>query len=190
MGEARGAGTPVEATGLLQRDRTALVVVDLQEAFRKVIPAFEDVARRSAILVQGAHVLGVPVIVTEQYPKGLGATVPEIAEHLEGEAPLEKLCFPSSRAEGFDLGGRDQVLVAGIETHICVNQTVHDLLARGAEVHVAADAVASRADADREVGLRKMERSGAVITSTETALFELLEEAGTPEFKSVQRLVI
>ena len=175
---------------LLERERTALIVIDVQEAFRKAVPALEDVARRSAILVQGAHALDVPVIVTEQYPKGLGSTVAEVAEHLDGEAPLEKLCFAGSQAEGFDLGGRDQVLVAGIEAHVCVSQTVHHLLDQGVEVHVAADAVASRADGDREVGLRKMERSGAVITSTETALFELLGAAGTPEFKVVQKLVM
>jgi nicotinamidase-related amidase len=164
--------------------------VDVQEAFRKAIPAFEEVARRSAILVQGAHALGVPVIVTEQYPKGLGRTVAEVAEHFDGETPVEKLCFAGSRAEGFDLGDRDQALVVGIEAHVCVNQTVHDLLAHGVEVQVAADAVASRSELDKDIGLRKMEGSGAVLTSVETALFELLGEAGTPEFKAVQKLVM
>lgn len=176
-------------SALLERDRAALLVIDVQEAFRKAVPDFDEVARRSAILVRGAHALGVPVVVTEQYPRGLGETVPEVAEHLDGERPLDKLCFSGARADGFDLQGREQALVCGIEAHVCVSQTVHDLLDRGLDVHVATDAVASRRPGDREVGLRKMERGGAVLSSVETALFELLGAAGTDEFKEVQRLV-
>jgi nicotinamidase-related amidase len=97
--------------------------------------------------------------------------------------------FSAARADGFDLEQRDQVLVGGIETHVCVSQTVHDLLDRGLEVHVAADAVSSRTPENRELGLAKMERAGAILTSTEMALFELLGRAGTPEFKAVQELV-
>ena len=116
--------------------------------------------------------------------------MPEVAEHLpDGVEPIEKVRFSAAEAEGFDLGGRDQALVCGIETHVCVNQTVHDLLDRGVEVHVARDAVGSRTDENRELGLHKMEGAGAVLTSVETALFELLGEAGTPEFKQVQALV-
>ena len=173
----------------LERERTALVVVDVQEAFRPAVERFDDVVESTSKLIQGAGALGVPVIVTEQYPKGLGATVPEIAEHLDGVEPVEKTCFSAARADGFDLGGRDQALLCGIETHVCVSQTAHDLLARGVEVHVARDAVASRTAENREVGLHKMERSGAVVTSVETALFELLGAAGSDEFKQVQRLV-
>ena len=97
--------------------------------------------------------------------------------------------FSAARAEGFDLGGRDQVVVCGIEAHICVSQTVHDLLEQGVEVHVARDAVGSRHPGDLEVGVRKMERAGAVTSSVETALFELCERAGTPEFKAVQQVI-
>ena len=176
-------------TGILDRGRAALVVVDVQEAFRPAVEGFAEVAARTAVLVQGARILGLPVVVTEQYPRGLGATVPEVAEHLDGAAPLEKTVFSACRAEGFDLSGRDQAVVCGVEAHVCVSQTVHDLLERGVEVHVAADAVASRAPENREVGLRKMAESGAILSSTETALFEWLERAGTPEFKSVQALV-
>jgi nicotinamidase-related amidase len=175
----------------LDRDHAALIVVDIQEAFRSVIPRFEDVTRASATLIEGAEAIGVPLIVTEQYPKGLGRTVPEVAEHLpEGVEPLEKVCFAASDAEGFDLHGREQALVCGVETHVCVNQTVLDLLDRGIEVHVARDAVGSRSEENHEVGLRKAERSGAVITSVETALFELLGKAGTDEFKRVQKLIL
>jgi nicotinamidase-related amidase len=174
---------------VLDRDRAALVVVDVQEAFRPAVRDFERVAGNAAILVRGAQALGLPVVVTEQYPKGLGHTVPELAEHLEGVEPIEKVCFSAAEAEGFDLDGRDQVLVCGIESHVCVSQTAHDLLDRGLEVHVARDAVSSRTEDNREVGLHKMEEAGAVLTSVETALFELVGAAGTPEFKEVQALV-
>ncbi|MGB2711681.1 MAG: hydrolase [Conexibacter sp.] len=174
----------------LQRERAALVVVDVQEAFAKAVERFEEVVRQTAILARGAHVLGLPIVVTEQYPRGLGETVPDVREAL-GELPrLPKTVFSAAQAEGFDLHGRDQVLVCGIETHVCVNQTAHDLLARGVEVHVAVDAVSSRTAANRELGLRKMEESGAILTSVETALFELLGAAGSDEFKTIQKLVI
>jgi nicotinamidase-related amidase len=175
---------------VLERDRAALVVIDVQEAFRPAVGEFDTVAHNAAVLVQGARELGLPVVVTEQYPKGLGHTVPELAEHLEGVERHAKSVFSAVRADGFDLEGRDQALVCGIEAHVCVEQTVQDLLDRGVEVHVAADAVSSRTALNRRLGLEKMERSGAWVTSTEMALFELLGEAGTPEFKAIQKLVL
>ncbi len=175
----------------LDRERAALVVVDVQEAFRKAMPRFEDVTRATATLIRGAEAMEVPVVITEQYPKGLGSTAPEVAEALpRGSEPLEKTVFSAAEADGFDLGGRDQALVCGIETHVCVNQTVLDLLAGGTEVHVAEDAVASRFDDSKRIGLAKMEQAGAVLTSVETALFELLGRAGTDEFKVVQKLIL
>jgi nicotinamidase-related amidase len=175
----------------LQPGRTALIVVDVQEGFRKAIPDFERVAKATATLIEGAEAIGVPVLITEQYPKGLGETAEEVAERLpEGTEPLEKVVFSAADAEGFDLGGRDQALVCGIETHVCVNQTVLDLLGQGVEVQVAEDAVSSRSEENKRVGLQKMERAGAVLTSVETALFELLGQAGTDEFKRVQRLIL
>ena len=178
-------------SGKLDPQRTALVVVDVQEGFRKAIPDFDLIAKATATLIEGASIIGVPIVATEQYPKGLGETVPEVAEHLPEETePLEKLCFAASDAEGFDLGGRDQVLVCGIETHVCVNQTALDLLDSGVEVQVAEDAVGSRFDQNKRVGLHKMERAGAVTTTVETALFELLGKAGTDEFKRVQKLIL
>jgi nicotinamidase-related amidase len=174
---------------LLNTACTTLVVIDIQEAFRPAVADFQRVARQSAVLVQGARALGIEIVVTEQYPQGLGGTVPEVAEHLNGQTPIEKVVFSAARAEGFDLGGRDQALVCGIEAHVCVSQTVHDLLEQEVEVHVAADAVASRDPANRELALNRMQGAGAVCTSTEAALFELLERAGTERFKAVQRLV-
>jgi len=181
----------VSAASRLDADRTALVVVDVQEAFRKAIPDFERIAKATATLIEGAEALGVPVVITEQYPKGLGETAPEVAEHLpDGTEPLEKLVFSAAEAEGFDLGDRDQALVCGIETHVCVNQTVLDLLGSGLDVEVAEDAVGSRTEENKRVGLHKMERAGAVLTSVETALFELLGRAGTDEFKRIQKLIL
>ncbi|MEZ5062369.1 MAG: isochorismatase family protein [Solirubrobacterales bacterium] len=176
---------------LLDRERTALVVVDVQEGFRKAIPGFDGIAAATATLVRGAAAIGVPIRVTEQYPKGLGSTVPEVADHLpDGVERLPKTVFSAAAAEGFDLGGRSQAIVCGIETHVCVNQTVLDLLDRGVEVQVVSDAVGSRSDANRELGLNKAEMAGATLTSVETALFELLGAAGSDEFKTVQRLVL
>lgn len=174
---------------VLNRSRAALVVVDVQEAFRPAVLDFERVAHNAGVLVQGARALEVPVLATEQYPRGLGATVPEVADHLNGAEPIEKTAFSAAAARGFDLGGRDQVLLCGIESHVCVSQTAHELLDRGVEVHVARDAVSSRTQENLELGLHKMESAGAVLTSVETALFELLGQAGTDEFKAVQRLV-
>ena len=175
---------------VLDRERAALVVIDMQEAFRPAVGEFDTVTHNAGVLVQGARELGLPVVVTEQYPQGLGETVPEVAEHLDGVERRAKNVFSAARADGFDLEGREQALVCGIEAHVCVEQTVQDLLDRGIEVHVAADAVSSRTALNRRLGLEKMERSGAWVTSTEMALFELLGEAGTPEFKAIQKLVL
>jgi nicotinamidase-related amidase len=171
---------------LLERDRTALIVIDVQEAFRPY-SIFADVLRGCAKLVAAARVLDLPIVVTEQYPKGLGSTAVEIG--LDGEPRIEKTVFSAVRAQGFDLHGRDQAIVCGIEAHVCVSQTVHDLLAQGVEVHVPADAVGSRNELDYERALPRLERAGAVVTTIEAALLELCERAGTPEFKAVQELI-
>jgi nicotinamidase-related amidase len=175
----------------LDPTRAALVVIDIQEAFRKAVPAFDEIARAASFLVRGAAATGVPIAITEQYPKGLGSTDPIVATALPaGVEPIEKLVFSAPEADGFDLEGRDQALVCGIETHVCVNQTTLALLEQGLDVHVAQDAVGSRFDANKEIGLERMERAGATLTSVETALFELVGRAGTEEFKHVQKLVL
>lgn len=173
--------------GLLERDRMALVVVDVQEGFRPYA-SFAGVADATRKLVRATRILDVPTLVSEQYPKGLGHTAPEVG--LEDERPIEKTVFSAARADGFDLGERVQAIVCGIETHVCVSQTVHDLLDRGVEVHVPADAVGSRHQIDYERGLERLERAGAIVTTVEASLFELLERAGTPEFKAVQKLIL
>ncbi len=173
---------------LLARDRAALVVVDVQEGFRRY-DSFLPVASACAKLVQAARILEVPTLASEQYPKGLGHTAPEVGL-TDDQALVEKTVFSAARADGFDLGGASQAIVCGIETHVCVSQTVHDLLGAGLEVHVPADAVGSRHAIDYERGLERLERAGAVVTTVEAALFELLERAGTPEFKAVQKLIV
>jgi nicotinamidase-related amidase len=176
---------------LLEPNRAALVVVDVQEGFRPY-ESFAPVVAACAKLIAGARILGLPALVSEQYPKGLGHSAPELG--LQDEPRIDKTVFSAVRADGFErsqIGGeRDQALVCGIEAHVCVSQTVHDLLDRGVEVHVPADAVGSRHQIDYQRGLERLQRAGAVVTTVEASLFELLQRAGTPEFKSVQKLIL
>lgn len=175
----------------LGRENATLVIIDVQEGFRNAIEGFDGVVAATAALARAAAILDLPVILTEQYPKGLGTTVPEVAQELpEGIEPLEKTVFSAVGAEGFNLAGKRQAIVCGVESHVCVSQTVLGLLDHGVEVHVVEDAVGSRSAANCELGLTKAERAGAWRTSVEMALFELLGEAGTPEFKAVQRVVL
>jgi nicotinamidase-related amidase len=178
---------------LLDRQRAALAVIDMQEAFRAIIGDFDDMTTRIATLVQAAQLLNLPLIVTEQYPKGLGHTVPEIAGYFpEGTTPIEKLSFSACGVQEFDTRLRErhveQVILCGIEAHICVSQTAHDLLQNGYQVHLLSDAVTTRLPRNCEIGINKMAKAGAIISSIETALFELCP-AGTPEFKQMQTLV-
>jgi len=191
MSAALGTAAPAATSPLLlDRDRSTLVVVDVQEAFAQAVAGFDALVAQVAILVQAARILDVPVVVTEQYPRGLGDTVAPLLEHLDGVPRLSKTVFSAAQADGFALAPeRDQVLVCGIEAHVCVNQTVCDLAASGRQVHVVADAVASRTAENRAIGLAKMERAGAVPTSTETAAFEWLRAAGGEAFKAIQGLV-
>ena len=182
---------------LLDPTATALLVVDVQERFRSVIPEFELMTAGCVRLARAFRLLELPIIVTEQYPRGLGRTVPEIGDALregtgQGATTLEKSSFSSYGCAGVPEKLRDlrvcSVLVCGIETHVCVNQTVHDLLHVPYSVHVAADAVRSRHALDHASALRKMERSGAVLTTAEMAAFELMRDAKHPRFKEVQGL--
>ncbi|HWJ49738.1 MAG TPA: isochorismatase family protein [Solirubrobacteraceae bacterium] len=172
---------------LLIRRHATLIVVDVQDGFRSY-DVFEGVAGACAKLLEGSRILEVPALVSEQYPKGLGHSALELG--LLNERVIEKTVFSATRADGFELAGREQAIVCGIEAHVCVSQTVHDLLDIGVEVHVPADAVGSRHTLDYERGLARMQSAGAVVTSVEAVLFELLERAGTPEFKAVQKLII
>lgn len=179
---------------ILDRDKTALVVVDLQEVFRSVISDFAMIASRSSVALRGFRILNLPVIVTEQYPKGLGRTAEELLFSLPPDFEVvEKTTFSSCGARGFIEQLRSanisQVVLCGLETHICVNQTAHDLLSEGFEVHILTDAVGSRYTQDREAGLKKMFQSGAIPSSVEMALFELLRDSKHEQFKEVQNLI-
>lgn len=171
-----------------------LLIVDVQEAFRDAIGNFSTIASNIARAANGFELLGLPVMVTEQYPKGLGPTAEEIRFSLADTfEPLEKTAFSAFgsadvrvKLESF---GATQVVVCGVETHVCVNQTVHDLIKNGYSVHLLTDCVGSRFDHDKAAGLEKMKASGAIFSSVEMALFEVMRDAAHEKFKEVQALI-
>ena len=177
----------------LTRANAGLVVVDVQERLLPAIFEQQRVVQNTVRLIQGAGVLQVPIFATEQYRKGLGPTVPEVAGAIPGFAPLEKLAFSACGAAGFIPALKQhkvsEAILCGIEAHVCVSQTCLDLLDNGFRVFVVADAVSSRTLENYRFGLDRMRAAGAVIVSTEMVLFELLEEAGTAEFKQILALV-
>jgi nicotinamidase-related amidase len=180
----------------IARDTAALLISDLQEAFQPVIHEFDRIVARTAIVIRGAALLRIPILVTEQNPQKLGATVAGIKEVLPDWVQIvDKTAFSACGASVFrmQLGGlpfaRGQVLICGIETHICVNQSVHDLLAMGHQVHVLEDCVSSRTPEHRAIGLAKMYRSGALPGSSEMALFEMMRDAKHEQFREISKLV-
>jgi len=178
--------------GRLDRTSTAFVLIDIQEAFRPHISSLDEVVANSNRLVKGATILRIPLLVTEQYPKGLGRTLPDI-ELPEGSEPMPKLSFSCVGCDDFreslERSKVKSVVVFGIETHVCVLQTVLDLLELGYEVHVVADAVSSRTERNRELAFDRMRQSGAFIVSTEMVLFQLLVRAKSEGFKEISELV-
>lgn len=178
---------------MLDCANTVVLIVDIQEKLVRAMHAREDLVLRAQQLVQGARALNVPILCTEQNPKGLGPTVPEIASAMPGVNPVSKFSFGCCACEGFvhalQATGRRNVLVAGIETHVCVYQTARGLLEKGYHVEVAADACSARTLQNKQVGLDKMRDTGAAITSVETALFELLKVAEGPAFKQILQIV-
>ena len=178
---------------ILHIENAALLVIDIQERILPVIFEHERVVDNTLKLINGFKILNVPVYFTEQYPKGLGPTEPKIREALGNADAIQKMTFSCFGAgDLFDklkLKKNQQIIVCGIESHVCVMQTVLDLLAVGFQVQVAADAVSSRRKFDYEVALRRMENNGAEITLTESILFEMLNVCGTDEFKSISKIV-
>jgi nicotinamidase-related amidase len=179
---------------ILARDATMLLVIDVQEGYRSVLFEYERVAAAVARAVQGAVTLGVPVLVTEQYPKGVGHTVAEVARHFPaGTVPIQKMSMSCCGADAFMAAlratGRHQVLIVGIETHACVNQTAHDLIAAGYQVHVAYDATSARRPDEYRIGWDKIVKAGVVPATVESALLELVRTADGPDFKPIQRLI-
>ena len=178
---------------MLQADTAAVIVIDLQEKLLPTIESADRVIQRTARLVRFARALALPVLWTEQYPKGLGPTVAQVAEPLEGLQPIEKTAFGCMAHAPFQLAlaqlKRKQLVLAGIEGHICVMQTALGALDEGYEVYVVRDAIGSSAHEELEAGVERMEKAGATIVTTQMAMFELLREAGTPEFKRVLPLL-
>lgn len=191
---------------MLRRDEAVLAVIDVQERLLPSIHESESLIRQVALLISGCRLLGVPLLVTEQYRKGIGPTDERIVAALtrpvavaapaEAEVPfepIEKMTFSCAAHEPFmgalRTAGRRQVLLCGIEAHVCVLQTALHLVDYGFEVFLAADAVSSRSPRNLEIALRRMERAGVALTSVEMAVFEMLHACGTPEFKAWSKLI-
>ena len=178
---------------ILKKENAVLIVVDIQERLAVAMSGKDRVIANTQHLIEAARLLRLPLLVTEQYPKGLGPTVAEIKDALTGYAPIEKItfscCGETSFLDAVAAGGKKQVILTGMETHVCVLQTCIDLLHAGYDVHVVSDAVCSRSIENYRTALEYMRDAGAVITCTETVLFQLLEKAGSDEFKAISRRI-
>ncbi|MEE9151122.1 MAG: hydrolase [Thermoplasmata archaeon] len=178
---------------ILNRDNAVLIVVDVQEKLLPYVADKEKVTENLRLLIRFADIMDIPIVLTEHYPKGLGVTVPKIKEVLKEYEPIEKVIFSCFGSEKFksklkELGVK-RLMLSGIESHICIEQTSLDAVSQGYEVHVIADAISSRTPRNLEIGLEKMRQFGAVISSTEMAMYEIMERADTKEFKEVLKLV-
>jgi isochorismate hydrolase len=178
---------------LLIPERTALLIIDIQERILPVITNYQQVVDNTLKLIKGFKVMSLPIYYTEQYPKGLGLTVSSITEELGDLKPFDKMSFSCSGAgdlfEEFNKKNLSQIVVCGIESHVCVQQTVLDLIENGFQVNFAADAVSSRKEIDYSTSLERMRDHGAEVTTTESILFELLNVCGTPQFKDISKIV-
>jgi nicotinamidase-related amidase len=175
---------------LLDKNKSLLLLVDVQERLFPSIHEREKMLARIELLIAAAKLMEIPIVATEQYPKGLGKTLPEIAGMIPDIQPLEKIDFSCFQAPGFQeqlaAHQRRQIVVTGIEAHICVTQTALDLLNNGKEVVVVADAVGSRRPLDAETALRRLDNCGAVVATAESVVFEWLRRAGSEPFKALQ----
>jgi nicotinamidase-related amidase len=178
---------------MLDEKNCLLVIVDVQGKLAQLMHDKENIFKNIRVLVQSAKMLDIPVLWCQQVPSALGPTVPEIAELLTDNQPINKSCFSCAAGEEFNKKlkqvGRKQALLCGIETHVCVYQTAVDLLAKGFEVDVMADAVSSRTPDNKQIGLNRMAASGVHISSTEMALFEILKSADHPAFRQIAKLI-
>lgn len=178
---------------MLDKERTVFVLIDVQGKLAKIMHESEHMLNQLATLIRGLRLLDIPIIWLEQYPKGLGPTNEQITEHLSGLEPIPKMTFSACGndkfQETFKEIGRNQVLIAGIESHVCVYQTAMDLKEDGNEVQVVQDAVSSRTLENKKLGLKKMESFGITLTSVEMALFELMGTAEHPNFKEISKLI-
>jgi nicotinamidase-related amidase len=178
---------------MLDIQNCCLVVVDVQGKLAQLMTDRESLLKNIRILIQAAKILEMPILWCQQVPEALGPTVPEIAELLTGDEPIDKACFSCCGEERFTAElnglGKEQVLLCGIETHVCIYQTAMDLMEGGLEVTVVADAVSSRTEQNRQIALARLAAEGANVASTEMALFELLKTAKHPQFRQIAKLV-
>lgn len=178
---------------ILKKESSALLIIDIQERILPVIRNYETVVENTVKLIKGFKAMRLPIYFTEQYPKGLGPTSQKILAELEGYTAIQKMSFSCSGAENLfeELHRKklSQIVVTGVESHVCVQQTVLDLIANDFQVNLAADAVSSRKEIDYNIALDRMRTLGAEVTTVESILFELLEVCGTPEFKEVSKIV-
>jgi isochorismate hydrolase len=176
---------------LLERTKSLLLLVDMQERLVPAMADAADVTQRCGVLLRAAYELGVPILASEQYPKGLGPTLPALAEFATRR--LEKVEFSAYANAGIreelKRAGQSQLILAGVEAHVCVLQTGLELIDAGYQVFVVADAVASRRAESREVALHRIARAGATLITVEMALFEWLRSASAPEFRSISKLI-
>lgn len=177
---------------ILNKGKAIGIMIDMQDKLVPAIAHRERLATSCKLMLEGLKILNVPVIATQQYTKGLGDTLPELKEFTDGKY-IEKITFSSWREQSFRMAIREtkatQIMIFGVETHICVEQTVLDMLGAGLEVYLISDCVGSRFDTDKETAIRRMEKAGAIVTTSEAALFELTEQGGTDAFKAISRLV-
>lgn len=176
----------------LEQNDAVLVIIDLQEKLMKAMADREKVYKNTNLLLAAAYQLHIPVIVTEQYPRGLGATVSEIKDNLQDYTYIEKVTFSAcgeTLLKSLKKLGRHTIIITGSETHVCVFQTVRDLVALDYQVHAVKDAICSRFDVNYQNGLELMKDLGAVVTNAETVVFDLLQVAGTPDFKAISPLI-
>jgi len=179
---------------ILKPDKSLLLIVDIQEKFIPSQFYAEEFVKNSAVLAKTANILNIPTVVSEQYPKGLGATIDEIKSQLSPNVTyFEKNAFSCCAQEGFKeliaSFGKEQIIICGIEAHVCMHQTVAGLLSWGYQVHLVKDAVSSRKLSDYEIGIERMLRDGAILSSTEMALFELMVNSKHPNFREIQSLI-
>lgn len=173
----------------IEREHTAAIVVDYQEKLVPVMNEKEHLIHNSEILLKGLKILDVPMYITQQYTKGLGMSIPEIQEAAETKEYIDKIAFTAYDAVKWKLRGKKYVIVCGIEAHICVLQTVIDLKAAGFIPVLVADCISSRKESDKQVALERARQEGAIVTTYESLLFELLQVAGTDTSKQIQRLI-
>ncbi|HKD36055.1 MAG TPA: hydrolase [Pirellulales bacterium] len=182
---------PVKSPELMSSADTGLLVVDVQEKLIRLVPDHKRIVWNIRRLIDGAKMFEMPVLATEQYPKGLGGTVAELASRLKSIASKTAFSSVGCRQIASELEGspRPKWLVVGIEAHVCVQQTVLDLLGNGWRVYVAVDAIGSRHEIDRQTAIARMDSAGATLTTTEAALFEWCGDSSTPQFKQVSAMI-